>query len=89
MKFIPMSSDIKSSGFIIVSESVSSITSTKLSNMVLASIKIVCTYQFSIYIIIIDETTEKNSLFDGLSTFFIEDMLPFDLTSKFNDVNFE
>ena len=59
MKFIPMSSDIKSSGFIIASESVSSITSTRPSNMVLASIKIVCTYQFSIYIIISDETTEK------------------------------
>ena len=36
-----------------------SIRGKRLSNMVLASIKIVCTYQFSIYIIISDETTEK------------------------------
>ena len=38
MKFTPMSSDIKSSGFIIASESVSSVTPTRLSNMVLSAI---------------------------------------------------
>ena len=34
MKFTPMSSDIKSSGFIVASESVSSVTPARLSNMV-------------------------------------------------------
>ena len=39
MKFTPMSSDIKSSGFIVTSESVPSVTPARLSNIHLPSIK--------------------------------------------------
>ena len=89
MKFTPMSSDIKSSGFIIASESVSSVTPARLSNMVLTAIKTLYMYHFSVCVIVSDGATENNSLFDGLSTFSTENMLPSDLKSKFKDVNFE
>ena len=89
MKITPMLSDIKSSGFIVASESVSSVTLARLSNMVLASIKILHIYQLSVCIIVSDWATENNSLFDRLSTSCIENMLLSDLTSKFKDVNFD
>ena len=57
--------------------------------MVLVSIKTLYMYEFSVCIIVSDGATENNSLFDGLSTSCIENMLPSDLTSKFKDVNFD
>ena len=84
-----MSSDIKSSGVVVASKSVSSVTPVRLSNMALASIKTLYMYQFSVCIIVSDDATENNSLFDGLSTSCIKNMLPFDLISKFKDVNFD
>ena len=82
MKFTPMSSDIQNSSFIVASESVSSVTPTRLSNMVSTYINTLYMYQFAVCIIVSDGSTEINSLFDGLSTFCIEHMLPSDLTSK-------
>ena len=57
--------------------------------MVLASIKTLYMYEFSVCIIVSDGATENNSLFDELSPSCIENMLPSDLTSKFKDVNFD
>ena len=54
MQFTPMSSDIKSSGFIIASESVSSVTPARLSNMVLTAIKTLYMYHFSVCVIVSD-----------------------------------
>ena len=54
VKFTLLSSDIKSSGCIVASDSVSSATLARLSNMVLASIKTLHIYQLSICIIVSD-----------------------------------
>ena len=54
MQFTPMSSDIKSSGFIVASESVSSATPARLSNMVLTTIKTLYMYHFSVCVIVSD-----------------------------------
>ena len=61
IKFTPISSDIEISGFIIAFESVSSVTPTRLSIMVLASIKTLYMYQFYVYIIVSDGVIENNS----------------------------
>ena len=61
MTFTPLSSDIKSSSFIVASESVSSVTPARLSNMGLASIKTLYMYQFHVCIIVSDGATENNS----------------------------
>ena len=42
--------------------------------------------QFAVYIVVSDGAIENNSLCDGLSTFCIEYILPYDLTSKINDI---
>ena len=89
MKFTPMSSDIKSSCFIVASESVLSVTPARLSNIVLTATNTLYMYQFSVCVLVCDGATENNSLFDGLSTFSSENMLLSDLKSKFKDVNFE
>ena len=51
--------------------------------------KYIYVFNISVCVIVSDGTTENNSLFDGLSTFSTDNMLPSDLKSKFKDVNFE
>ena len=46
-------------------------------------------YQFSVCIIVQDRSTENTSLFDRLSTFYIDNVLLSDLTSDFKYVTFE
>ena len=89
MKFTPMSSDIKSSGFIVTSESVPSVTPARLSNLHFPSIKHYTCTNFLFVSFFLIEPLRKKSLFDGLSNFCIENMLPSDLTSKIKDIIFD
>ena len=59
MKFNLFDIEFKKSSSMVSSDSVSKVTPGKLANMVLASIKTLCSYGFQVCVVVADGATEK------------------------------